>query len=90
MSKERDVLEDIYRLFNLAEKKQDMSKRYIELAKKIARGHGIKMPKELKSRYCNKCYSLFNAKNSRLRIKKGFKIIKCLECNSYKRIKVTS
>ena len=82
-----EILRDIYRIFDTARKNTKLSKRYIRLAKKIAMRHNVKMPKELRKKYCRKCYSLFNSGNSKIRIKKGFKTIKCMECNSYMRIK---
>ena len=88
MAEEKEILKDVYRLIDMAKKNEKLSKKYIQLAKKIAMRHNIKIPGKLKKTYCNRCFSLFNAKNSLTRIKKGFKTIKCLECNSYKRIKI--
>lgn len=85
---DKEIFQDIYKLFNSAKKSPKLAKRYIQLAKKMAMKNTIKLPKELKKKFCSKCFSLFNAKNSKVRIKNNFKTIKCLECNSYKRIKI--
>ncbi len=83
-----EVIADIFSLIEQAEKNPRLSKRFIKSAKKIAMRNTIKMPKELKKKYCSKCYSLFNSKNSETRIKNGFKTIKCLECENIKKIKI--
>ena len=48
--------------------------------KRLAMSHNIKL-KELRKKFCRKCYSAFNAKNSQTRIKNGFKRVKCLNCS---------
>lgn len=87
---EKKVLKDIRNLFNLAKKNPKLARRYIQLAKKMAMRCNVKMPKELKRKYCHKCLSLFSSKNSRIRIKKGFRIIKCMECGNYSRTKLSN
>jgi len=52
------------------------SSKEIKKTKKLAMSRNIKLG-ELRKKFCKKCYSLFNPKNSEIRIKKGFKIIKC-------------
>ena len=63
-------LERIYRLFELAEKEltanPERSKRYIGLALEIAKKARVRMPSELKTKYCKKCKSfLEKGKNSK-------------------------
>ena len=52
----------------------------IKKAKKIAMSKNIKLG-NLRKLFCKKCYSLFNSKNSQIRIKNGWKIIKCKKCS---------
>ena len=59
----------------------------IKKAKKLAMSKNIKLG-NLKKKFCKKCYSLFNSKNSEIRIKRGFKIIKC-KCGHISRYKLT-
>ena len=59
----------------------------IKKAKKLAMSKKIRLGK-LKQKFCKKCYSLFNSQNSEIRIKKGFKIIKCKRCNQISRYKL--
>jgi len=85
---QEEALNRIKRLFNQAKKEPAMSKRYIELAKKTAMKTTMKIPKRLKKTYCQKCLSLFNSKNSKIRIRRDLKVIKCLKCGNYNRIKI--
>ena len=82
-------LERISILFSLAEKElknnPERSQRYVRLARKIAMRYNIKMPKDLKRKYCNKCCSyLLPGINCRVRTKSSQRavIIKCLKCNN--------
>jgi len=54
--------------------------KQIQKAKKLAMSKNIKL-KELRKKFCKKCYTLFNSSNSEIRIKKHHKIIKCKKCN---------
>jgi ribonuclease P protein subunit RPR2 len=79
MKKEEKIgLERIYRLFELAEKEQDteLKKKYLKLAKRIGEKVNVSIPKELKKKFCKKCYSM----NVEEIEKDPFLIIKCKEC----------
>ena len=62
------------------------SKEEIKKAKKLAMSKNIKFG-ELRKKFCKKCYSMFNSKNSHIKIKKRFKIIKC-KCGYVSRYKL--
>ena len=64
---------------------QNPSPKEIKKIKKLAMSKNIKL-KELRKRFCKRCYNLFNSENSEIRIKKGKKIIKC-ECGYISRYK---
>jgi len=55
--------------------------------KHLAMSKNIKLG-VLQKRFCKKCYSLFNLKNSEIRIKKGLKRIKCKNCGYVTRYKL--
>jgi RNase P subunit RPR2 len=59
----------------------------IKKLKRLAMSENIKLGK-LKRKFCKKCYFLFNSKNSEIRIKKGFKIIRCKNCRNINRWKI--
>jgi len=78
---QRLALERIYRLFELAEKGGEYSKRYVELAQRIGTKTRVKIPKELKKKYCRKCLGMkVEAKE-----KDGFLVVKCGECGFEKK-----
>jgi RNase P subunit RPR2 len=59
----------------------------IKKAKKLAMSRNIKLG-ELRKKFCKKCYSIFDSKNSEIRIRKGFKIVKCKNCSNISRYKL--
>ena len=61
--------------------------REVKKIKRLAMKYNIKL-KELRKLFCKKCYSIFNAKNSEIRIKKGIKIVKCKKCGCVNRWKM--
>lgn len=68
---------------NLGNKKPDDARKI----KRLAMHHKIKLG-ALRKKFCRKCYSVFNAKNSQTRIKKGFKVVKCLKCSCISRWRI--
>jgi len=83
--KQKIALERIYRLFELAEKQKDeeLSKRYLQLAKRIGEKVNVRIPTELKQKYCKKCYSL----EVKIIQKEGFVEIKCKKCGYSRKTK---
>ena len=59
----------------------------IRKIKKLAMSKNIKLG-ELRKRFCKKCYALFNSSNSEIRIKRGFKTVKCKECGFVSRWRI--
>ena len=82
-------LERIYRLFELADAEKDKkrSKRYVELARKIATRNRVRIPQELKKSFCKKCGAfLKQGINSKLRVTKSYLSVSCEECGAAKKI----
>jgi len=75
------ALERIYRLLELAEANDEYSKRYVQLAKRIGEKYNARMPRELKEKFCKKCFSV----NVERTEKKPFLIVKCAECGYEKK-----
>jgi ribonuclease P protein subunit RPR2 len=80
-------MERIQRLFSLADKEfsknPSRSHRYVSLARKIAMRYNIRLPPELKRRYCKKCYKYLKPSiNCRVRTsaKQRAVTVACLEC----------
>lgn len=78
-------------LFRLAEefksKNPELSKKYIELALRISMRNKAQIPAELKTKFCKKCKSFLNEKNSSVERKEKMLIVKCKECNFERKIK---
>ena len=70
-------------------KDKSLSNRYVTLARKIAMKVKIRIPLELKRKFCKHCYKyLMPGVNSRIRTRDGKVIISCLECKKFTRIPV--
>ena len=64
-----------------------LAHRYVHLARKIAMKARIRIPRELKRRFCKHCYSYLKpGKNARVRVHGGKVIIYCAECKKFTRI----
>jgi len=79
--------ERIQILFDLAEKEfrknPERSRRYVELARKIGLRYNVRLPKELKKKFCKECNSLLlPGKSCTMRVVgKRILTIKCSNCN---------
>ncbi|GEM_PF-613430 len=83
--------ERIHRLFELAEEEfalhPERSRRYVELALRIAKRNNAKMPGELKKKYCKKCGAfLHRGKNAELKESGGILEVKCAECGFVRKL----
>jgi ribonuclease P protein subunit RPR2 len=82
--------ERIIELFKQADLRFDedhaLSDRYVELARKIAMRYKVKIPKELKRRFCKSCHSfLVHGKNCRVRLNSGKVVYFCMICKNFMR-----
>ncbi len=87
------ALQRIRILFNEAAEKFSqtpaLAHRYVALARKIAMKVKLKLPRELKRRYCKHCYHyLQSGVNARIRTRGGKVIISCLDCKKFLRIPI--
>ncbi|NOZ76593.1 MAG: hypothetical protein GXO65_02745 [Euryarchaeota archaeon] len=85
------ALERIDILMNLAEevhgRNRRRSRRYSELARRIAMRHSLPMPRRWKRRVCKGCGAFLKpGDNSIVRLHRGFLSILCLECNRRSRL----
>ncbi len=79
--------ERIERLYELAEKNESYSKKYLERARKISMRYLVPIPRELKRRTCKNCFALLRpGKNCSVRISDKWVVIEC-ECGEVKRYK---
>ncbi len=85
-AKER-IAEYFGRAEKLAKSNEQLSTKYVKKAKGLAMHFNIKMPRGLRKKFCRKCFSYLTPGSSRIRIKRGFVVIKCLNCDTISRYK---
>jgi len=87
---DKEAFEKIKFLFSKASKEKNNfnAKKYVSLARTIAKRKNIRIPKRLRRKFCHKCNTYFNSKNRKIRIKNKVVSIKCLNCNKYTRYKI--
>ncbi len=91
-AKQKEIAKErIVKLFQQAEevysKDQSLSDRYVFLARKIAMKAKVRIPRELKRKFCKHCYKfLIPGVNCRVRKQTGKIVISCLECKKFMRI----
>ncbi len=89
-SKQKDIArERIKTLFKQADqtKNKTLANRYVTLARKLAMKVKIRIPLELKRKFCKHCYKYLHSGNSRVRTRAGKVVISCFECKKFMRIK---
>ena len=85
-AQKRIAKERITELFRQAAERKQYAKRYVGLARKIALRYRVKIPPELRKKYCALCNSLFRfGQNCTVRKKKSHITIHC-ECGASTRI----
>jgi ribonuclease P protein subunit RPR2 len=93
-AKQKEIAKErVQILFKQAEdsfsKNNALANRYVTLARKVAMKVKIRIPLELKRKYCKHCYKfLMPGVNSRTRTRDGKVIISCFECKKFTRIPV--
>ena len=90
VNKKKIALERIEELFRQADEffNEDpaLINRCVERARIIAMRHRVKIPRDLRMRYCRRCHSyLVPGVNMRVRIQRGKVIVTCAECGYQRR-----
>lgn len=70
------------------EKHPERARRYVSLAKRIGMRYNVRLTREMKSKFCGKCFSLLRpGVNCRIRLRKDRQavVVTCLECGSVSR-----
>ena len=90
-AEQREIAEErIRELFRQADmmfsRNKALADKYVGLARKIAMKYKVKIPGQLKRKFCKHCYCYLKpGKNCRVRIAKGRVIYYCLECKRFMR-----
>jgi len=67
-------------------KDSKLSDRYVHLARKIAMKYKVKVPRELKRKFCKHCYCyLVPGSNCRVRLQGKKVVYYCLKCKKFMR-----
>ncbi|MEM0217155.1 MAG: hypothetical protein QXM73_00155 [Candidatus Nezhaarchaeales archaeon] len=88
------AIERIKRLFEMADYmfhiNSELSHRYVELARRIAMRCKVRIPRELRRRFCHRCYKFLRpGVNCRVRLvrrREPHIAITCLECGNVMRL----
>jgi len=65
-----------------------LADRYVYLARKIAMKFKVRIPRELKRKFCKHCYKYIVPNvNCRVRLHNGHLVYYCLECKKYTRFR---
>ncbi len=85
------ALDRIKELINQADlvflKKPYLANRYVYLARRMAMKYKVRLPIELKRKFCKHCNSYWKpGKTVRIRLLKGKKVYYCLVCKHFKRV----
>lgn len=83
-------MERIALLFDSAERefrrRPDRSRRYVELALRIAMRYNVRLPASLKRRFCKECHMyLAHGAGCRTRVSGGSRIVTCSHCGKISR-----
>ena len=66
----------------MVKKDQKLARRYVQLARKIGMRYNVRIPRELRRKFCRSCHSyLQEGLTSKTRVKNGTVNIKCFTCN---------
>ncbi len=84
------ALERVVKLFKEADsvfpENPSLSNRYVTLARKMAMKYKLKMPSELKKKYCKHCYKYLRpGKTCRVRVQNDKVVYYCLNCKKFMR-----
>lgn len=76
-------------LFSKAAKDRKSSKRYVDLARRIAMRARYRLPREIKRKFCRGCNVLLDSETCKVRTdaKTRRVVYRCLDCGTLKRFK---
>jgi len=83
LARVKDLFKEAYLIFP---RNPELSNRYIQIARKTAMKINLRLPKELKRKFCKHCYSYFvPGRTCRIRIHKSRVTYYCFTCKKYMR-----
>lgn len=74
---------------NIFNENKELANSYVKKARKISMKVNLRIPSNLKRKYCKHCYSfLMPGKNLRVRTRNKMVVYYCLECKKFSRFKL--
>ena|SRR3989338_2652125 len=90
-AQQRIANERIHDLFTQAKlrssKQPELARRYVALARKIGMKYKVRIPAELRLRFCRQCNAYLLSTNSRVRLRNGMVVVSCLGCKHFRRFR---
>lgn len=88
-----EIKKKLIKLYKLAldvyDNNPELSRRYIFLLLRIKRKFRYPLPKELRNKFCKRCYTVWiPGKTLSIRIRRGKIIYRCLNCGYVKRLQM--
>ncbi|MEK6886282.1 MAG: ribonuclease P [Nanoarchaeota archaeon] len=80
------ALERINELFGQASLNPKYANRYVSLARRISSKLKVRIPVQLKRRFCKNCGVYHSSKTLRIRLNNGKKTYFCLNCKTFLRV----
>ncbi|MCB9362607.1 hypothetical protein H6504_04170 [Candidatus Woesearchaeota archaeon] len=81
------IVKQMRLLFGLAQQHLQRSGYYVKMVKRLNTRFKIKVPADIKKRYCKHCGTMWTfEKNVRVRTQKGKLVYYCLECKHFTRM----
>ncbi len=72
---------------NIFKKNPSLANRYVTLARKLSMKAKVRIPSNLKRKFCKHCYKYLKPSvNARIRTQKGKLVYYCLNCKKFTRI----
>ena len=80
------ALERINELFKQADLNPKYANRYVSIARKLSSKLKVRIPVQLKRKFCKNCGIYHSSKTLRTRLNKGKKSYFCLNCKTFLRV----
>jgi ribonuclease P protein subunit RPR2 len=66
-----------------------LSDRCVDLARRIAMRQRVRIPRELRRRFCRTCFAyLVPGSTQRVRVRRGKVVTTCIRCNTHRRYRM--
>jgi len=86
----RERVAELFRQADSIFPDKKLANRYVTLARKIAMKYKVRVPSELKRKFCKHCYSYLRpGANARVRLTKSNIVTYCEKCKKFSRFNIS-